>query len=74
MGAALERRDRARPAVPALAGEGLVGGRHDIEALAAMAAWVARYDCGEWDDPPGKLALLDDLQRVRHLVRCQEPF
>ena len=23
-----------------------------VEALAALAAWVARYDSGEWDDPP----------------------
>ena len=36
-----------------------------VEALAALAAWVARYDSGEWDDPPGKLALLYDLERVR---------
>jgi hypothetical protein len=27
-----------------------------VEALAALAAWVARYDAGEWDDPPGKSA------------------
>ena len=26
-----------------------------VEALAALAAWVERYDTGEWDDPPGKL-------------------
>jgi hypothetical protein len=24
-----------------------------VEALAALAAWVERYDWGEWDDPPG---------------------
>src|SRR3984885_13092605 len=23
-----------------------------LEALAALAAWVERYDSGEWDDPP----------------------
>lgn len=45
-----------------------------VEALAAMAAWVARYDSGEWDDPPGKLALLYDIGRVRELVRGHEPF
>lgn len=45
-----------------------------VEALAALAARVARYDCGEWDDPPGKLALLYDLERVRELVRGQDPF
>jgi hypothetical protein len=45
-----------------------------VEALAALAAWVARYDSGESDDPPGKLSLLYDLERVRQLVRGQEPF
>jgi hypothetical protein len=40
-----------------------------LEALAALAAWVARYDSGEWDDPPGKLALLYDLERVGALLR-----
>ena len=45
-----------------------------VEALAALAAWVARYDSGEWDDPPGKLALLYDLERVRELIRGHEPF
>lgn len=45
-----------------------------VEALAALAAWVARYDSGEWDDPPGKLALLYDLERVRELIGGQDPF
>src|SRR5947209_12796844 len=40
-----------------------------VEALAALAAWVERYDSGEWDDPPGKLALLYDLERVALLLR-----
>jgi hypothetical protein len=40
-----------------------------IEALAATAAWVDRYDTGEWDDPPGKLALLFELERVAQLLR-----
>ena len=40
-----------------------------IEALAALAAWVARYDSGEWDDPPGKLSLLFDLERVASMLR-----
>jgi hypothetical protein len=48
--------------------------KRQFEALAALAAWVARYDSGEWDDPPGKLALLYDLERVRELVRGHEPF
>jgi hypothetical protein len=46
-----------------------------VEALAALAAWVERYDSGEWDDPPGKLALLYDLERVGMLLRDgAEPF
>lgn len=46
-----------------------------VEALAALAAWVARYDSGEWDDPPGKLALLYDLERVAALLRDgNDPF
>src|SRR5579875_4010921 len=46
-----------------------------VEALAALAAWVERYDSGEWDDPPGKLALLYDLERVSELLRDGlEPF
>jgi hypothetical protein len=40
-----------------------------LEALAALAAWTERYDSGEWDDPPGKLALLFDLERVSPLLR-----
>jgi hypothetical protein len=46
-----------------------------VEALAALAAWVERYDSGEWDDPPGKLALLYDLERVAGVLRDgNEPF
>ena len=45
-----------------------------VEALAALAAWVERYDSGEWDDPPGKLSLLYDVERVRELIRGNEPF
>jgi hypothetical protein len=40
-----------------------------VEALAGLAAWSARYDSGEWDDPPGKLALLYDLERVAALLK-----
>jgi hypothetical protein len=40
-----------------------------LEALAALAAWADRYDSGEWDDPPGKLALLFELERVAALLR-----
>jgi hypothetical protein len=35
---------------------------------------VARYDSGECHDPHGKLAPLYDIERVRGLVRGQEPF
>jgi hypothetical protein len=46
-----------------------------VEVLAALAAWVERYDSGEWDDPPGKLALLYDLERASVLLRQgAEPF
>jgi|GEM_PF-2083772 len=46
-----------------------------LEALAALAAWVDRYDSGEWDDPQGKLALLHDLGRVGALLRDgADPF
>lgn len=46
-----------------------------VEALAALAAWAERYDSGEWDDPPGKLALLFELDRVAALLRDgNEPF
>lgn len=46
-----------------------------LEALAALAGWVQRYDSGEWDDPPGKLALLCDLERIDALLRDgAEPF
>jgi hypothetical protein len=40
-----------------------------VEALAALAAWTERYDSGEWDDPPGKLGLLYDLERISALLR-----
>jgi hypothetical protein len=46
-----------------------------VETLAALAAWVERYDSGEWDDPPGKLALLYDLERVSAMLRDgNDPF
>lgn len=46
-----------------------------VEALAALAAWVHLYDSGDWNDPPGKLALLYDLERVARLLRDgAEPF
>ena len=46
-----------------------------IEALAALSAWTDRYDSGEWDDPPGKLGLLYDLDRIGELLRDgNDPF
>lgn len=39
-----------------------------LEALAALAAWIDAYDRGEWDDPPGKLSLLMDLERIGALL------
>ena len=65
---ALGDRSRLRP------GNGWWEQPIQVEALAALAAWVERYDSGEWDDPPGKLSLLYDLDRVRELIRGSEPF
>jgi hypothetical protein len=46
-----------------------------LEALAALAAWTSAYDDGDWDDPPGKLSLLLDLERIGELLRDgNEPF
>src|SRR5947209_2791873 len=46
-----------------------------VEALAALASWVARYDSGEWDDPSGKLSLLFELDHVGTILRDGgEPF
>jgi hypothetical protein len=46
-----------------------------VEALAAMAAWVDRYDSGDWEDPPGKLTLLFELERLETLLRDgNDPF
>ncbi len=46
-----------------------------VEALAALAAWVGRYDSGDWEDPPGKLTLLFELERVETLLRDgNDPF
>jgi hypothetical protein len=46
-----------------------------VEALQALAAWVADYDSGELDDPAGKLALLFELDRIGELLRDgSDPF
>jgi hypothetical protein len=43
-----------------------------VEALAAFAAWVALYDSGTYTDPPGKLQLLWELERLRAVLRGGE--
>ena len=40
-----------------------------VEALAALAAWVDRYDSGEWDDPPGTLPPVRDRASGRTAAR-----
>lgn len=45
-----------------------------VQSLAALSAWVERYDPGEWMALPGTLALLYDLERLRELLRGSEPF
>jgi hypothetical protein len=60
-----EMRDRYRLAVRS----GWWADELQTEVLAALAAWVQRYDSGEWDDPPGKLSLLFDLERVAVALR-----
>ena len=69
VGAAVVRRADARQPLPDPPGKDWWEDGAQVEALAALAAWVGRYDSGEWDDPPGKLALLYDLERVRELIR-----
>jgi hypothetical protein len=39
-----------------------------VEALAALAAWVARFDGGDWDDPQMKLELLHEIGRLGTLL------
>ncbi|WP_249011006.1 hypothetical protein [Conexibacter sp. DBS9H8] len=46
-----------------------------VEALAAFSVWVALYDSGEWEDPPGKLSLIFELERLDPLLRDgHDPF
>ncbi len=54
-----------------------------VEALAALSAWVDGYDSGEWDDPPGKAvaalrrrtcAGADPRQRAVHPGRDRVAF
>jgi len=43
-----------------------------VEALAAFHAWLRLYDTGAYTDPPGKLQLLWELERLRAVVRAGE--
>jgi hypothetical protein len=65
-GAAIKLRDRYRL--------GLRSGWWEddiqVEALAALAAWTDAYDTGAWREPPGKLQLLYDLDRIRALLQA----
>ncbi|MGH2870919.1 MAG: hypothetical protein ACRDL5_00445 [Solirubrobacteraceae bacterium] len=40
-----------------------------VEALSAFAAWVELYDTTTYTDPPGKLQLLSELDRLRTILR-----
>jgi hypothetical protein len=43
-----------------------------VEALAAFSGWLALYDTGAYTDPPGKLQLLWELERLRAVLRGGE--
>jgi hypothetical protein len=43
-----------------------------VEALQAFAAWARLYDSGSYTDPPGKLQLLFELERLRAVLRAGE--
>ncbi|MGH2870062.1 MAG: hypothetical protein ACRDNK_21140 [Solirubrobacteraceae bacterium] len=43
-----------------------------VEALAAFCAWLRLYDTGSYIDPPGKLQLLWELERLRAVIRGGE--
>lgn len=43
-----------------------------VETLAALAAWTRLYDSGAWEDPPGKINLLAELDRARERLRAGE--
>ena len=38
-----------------------------VEALAAFAAWVHLYDCGDWTDPPGGWPSYCATERTRFI-------
>lgn len=43
-----------------------------VEALAAFIGWLRLYDSGAYNDPPGKLQLLWELERLRAVLRAGE--
>jgi hypothetical protein len=43
-----------------------------VELLAALAAWVGLFDSGAWTDPPSKMQLLFELDRIRTMLRAGE--
>jgi hypothetical protein len=43
-----------------------------VEAVAAFHAWLRLYDTGAYTDPPGKLQLLWELDRLRSALRAGE--
>ena len=43
-----------------------------VEVLATLAAWVGLFDSGAWTDPPSKMQLLSELERVRTVLRGGE--
>jgi hypothetical protein len=43
-----------------------------VELLATLAAWVGLFDSGAWTDPPSKMQLLFELDRVRGMLRGGE--
>lgn len=43
-----------------------------VEALAAFIGWLRLYDTGAYNDPPGKLQLLWELERLRAVLRAGE--
>jgi hypothetical protein len=43
-----------------------------VEALAAFSAWIALYDTAGYSDPPGKIQLLWELERLKTVLRAGE--
>lgn len=43
-----------------------------VETLHTLAAWVRLYDTGTWEDPPGKMNMLNELERSRSRLRAGE--